>query len=157
MKISMAARRLNSTIKALISLPGTHPSFMVTAVQTKPESIFDTLITLHGWLCAGTSSQAGEVDLAMISQTALATKLRRADNQPLACVLTLHNTSDIYKVSISLIATRQQLAKVHQIDAPDDTGCHFAYFYSSWFIHTEYYCRLPKFFSQRFIILFDIG
>ena len=36
--------------------------------------------------------------------TALATKLRRADNQPLACGLTLHNTSDIYKVSISLIA-----------------------------------------------------
>ena len=55
----------------------------------------------------------------MISQTALATKLRRADNQPLACVLTLHYTPDIYKGSISLIATRQQLAKVHQIDAPD--------------------------------------
>ena len=62
----------------------------------------------------------------MISETALATKLRRADNQPLACVLTLHNTSDIYKVSISLIATGQQLAKVHQIDAPDDTWCHQA-------------------------------
>ena len=62
----------------------------------------------------------------MISQTALATKLRRADNQPLGCVLTLHDTSDIYKVSISLIATRQQLAKVHQIDAPDGTWCHQA-------------------------------
>ena len=66
------------------------------------------------------------MDLGMISQTALATKLRRADNQPLACVLTLHNTSDIYKVSISLIATRQQLAKVHQIGAPDGTWCHQA-------------------------------
>ena len=62
----------------------------------------------------------------MISQTAIATKLLRADNQPLACVLTLHDTSDIYKVSISLIATRQQLAKVHQIDAPDGTWCHQA-------------------------------
>ena len=59
----------------------------------------------------------------MISQTALATKLRRADNQPLARVLTLHNTSDIYKMSISLIVTRQQLAKVHQINASDGTWC----------------------------------
>ena len=110
-------------------LPGTHLSFMVFAVQTYPESIFDTLTTLHAWLCTGTSSLAGDVDLAMISQTALATKLRRADNQPLACVSTLHNISDIYKVSISLIATRQQLAillKAHQIDASDGTRCHQA-------------------------------
>ena len=34
----------------------------------------------------------------MIPQTALATRLRRADNQPLACVLTLHGTSGIWKV-----------------------------------------------------------
>ena len=66
------------------------------------------------------------MDLAIISQTALTTKLRRADNQPLACVLTLHNTSDIYKVSISLTATRQQLAKFHHIDALDGTWCHQA-------------------------------
>ena len=59
----------------------------------------------------------------MIFHTALATKLRRADNKPLAYVLTLHYISDIYKVSISLIATRQQLAKVHQIDAFDGTWC----------------------------------
>ena len=58
----------------------------------------------------------------MISQTALATKLRRADNQPLACVLTLYNTSDIYKVSISLIATRQQLAKVIKSTYPITRG-----------------------------------
>ena len=62
----------------------------------------------------------------MISQTALATNLRRADNQPLACVLTLHNTPDIYRVSISLKAARQQLAKVHKIDAPYGTRCHQA-------------------------------
>ena len=34
----------------------------------------------------------------MIPQTALARKLRRADNQPLACVLTPHGTSGIWKV-----------------------------------------------------------
>ena len=67
MKIPMAARRLNSTIKFLILTPLPHP--------------------MHGCV-----PEPGEVDLAMISQTALATKLRRADNQPLACVLTLHNT-----------------------------------------------------------------
>ena len=38
------------------------------------------------------------MNLAMIPQTALATKLRRADNHPLACVLTLHGTSCIWKV-----------------------------------------------------------
>ena len=58
----------------------------------------------------------------MIYQTVLATKLRRADNQPLACVLTLHNTSDIYKMSISLKATRQQLVRVHQIAHPMARG-----------------------------------
>ena len=64
----------------------------------------------------------------MISQAALTTKLRRTDNQTLECVLTLRNTSDIYKVSIFLIATRQlaTLLKIHQIDAPDGTRCHQA-------------------------------
>ena len=43
------------------------------------------------------------MNLAMIPQTALATKLRRADNQPLACVLTLLGTSGIWKVLHFLI------------------------------------------------------
>ena len=38
------------------------------------------------------------MNLAMIPQTALATKLRRAANRPLACVLTPHGTSGIWKV-----------------------------------------------------------
>ena len=87
-------------------------------------AVGDLDVTNVKWVL--TMSQAGEVDLAMISQTTLATKLRRADNQPLACVLTLHNTSDIYKVCISLIATRQQLAMVHQIESPDGTWYHQA-------------------------------
>ena len=84
----------------------------------------------------------------MISQTPLATKLRRADNQPLACVLTLHITSDMNKVSISLIATHQQLAKVHRIDAPDDTLCHFAHFIppGSFTLYTTVVC-LNSFYS----------
>ena len=70
----------------------------------------------------------------MISQTALATKLRRADNQPLACLLSLHDTSNIYKVSISLIASRQQLAKVNQIDASDVFFFFFFFFVLSYFL-----------------------
>ena len=77
-------------------LPGTHLGFSHSQGIARID--FDTLATHHAWLCAGTSSQAGEVNLAMIPQTALATKLRRAENQPLACVLTLHGTSDIWKV-----------------------------------------------------------
>lgn len=64
-------------------------------------------MTSHARLYAKITSQAGEVNLAMVPKRALASRLRRADNEPLACVRPFMISLGYATYRIPLIATYQ--------------------------------------------------
>ena len=71
-------------------MPDAHSCSVISTILTQLESVFHTLAALCAWLHPRALSQASTMNLAMLSQAALATSQHWADNQPLACVLTLH-------------------------------------------------------------------
>ena len=73
-------------------LPFTHLSSAVTTADTQPEAVLDPFPAHSARLCAGAHSQAGEVDFTVVPEAPPAAALCRADNKPLACILSFHVT-----------------------------------------------------------------
>ena len=80
----------------MITLPDAHSCSIISTTLAQPESILHTPTAACTRLCARALSQASKMNLAMLTQATLATLQHGANNQPLACVSTLHSNALVY-------------------------------------------------------------
>ena len=80
----------------MITLPDAHSCSIISTTLAQPESILHTPTAACTRLCARALSQASKMNLAMLTQATLATLQHGANNQPLACVSTLHSIALVY-------------------------------------------------------------
>ena len=80
----------------MITLPDAHSCSIISTTLAQPESILHTPTAACTRLCARALSQASKMNLAMLTQATLATLQHGANNQPLACVSTLHSNVLVY-------------------------------------------------------------
>ena len=79
-----------SSESPMITLPDAHSCSIISTILAQPEFILYTPTAACTRLCARALSQASKMNLTILPQTTLATLQYGTNNQPLACILTLH-------------------------------------------------------------------